>query len=110
MLPNQSDSRSDLPPKIPASTPQKLSKFRLLLAFAVAAISDCLAIVFAPAPPIEWGLDFLTALLLFAILGWQWPLLAGMIMEAIPGVYMFPFWVLVVGAIALWGNPRPKLT
>jgi hypothetical protein len=30
-------------------------------------------------------------------------------MEAIPGVYVFPFWVLVVGAVALWENARPRL-
>jgi len=35
-------------------------------------------------------------------------LLPGLIMEAIPGVYVFPFWVLVVGAVAVWGTARPK--
>jgi len=43
------------------------------------------------------------------VLGRQWILLPGLIMEAIPGLYVFPFWVLVVGAVAMWGTARPKL-
>ena len=43
------------------------------------------------------------------ILGWQWILLPGLIMEAIPGLNLFPFWVLVVGAVAIWGTARPNL-
>jgi hypothetical protein len=30
-------------------------------------------------------------------------------MEAIPGVGMLPFWLLVVGAIADWDTAGPKL-
>ena len=36
-------------------------------------------------------------------------LLPGLVMEAIPGVGVLPFWLLVVGAIAVWGTARPKL-
>jgi hypothetical protein len=43
------------------------------------------------------------------VLGWQWILLPGLVMEAIPGLNVFPFWMLVVGAVAVWGNPRRKL-
>lgn len=96
------------PPLQGLPSPLRLSKRRLSLAFAIAGISDLLSVWLAFAPPIEWGLDFTTALLLFAVLGWQWLLLPGLIMEAIPGVYVFPFWVLVVGAIAVWGTARPK--
>ncbi|MCJ7501114.1 hypothetical protein MUP29_12765 [bacterium] len=35
--------------------------------------------------------------------------LPGLIMEAIPGLYVFPFWVLVVGAVIMWGPARPKM-
>ncbi len=80
-----------------------------MAAFAVAAIADALSILFALTPPLEWATDLATAFLLFAILGWQWVLLPGLIMEAIPGLYVFPFWVLVVGAVAMWGTARPKL-
>ena len=89
-------------------SPLRLSRRRLALAFTIAGISDLLSVWLTFAPPIEWALDFTTALLLFAVLGWQWLLLPGLIMEAIPGVYVFPFWVLVVGAVAVWGTARPK--
>ena len=32
-----------------------------------------------------------------------------LIMETIPGLYVFPFWVLVVGAVAMWGTVQSKL-
>jgi len=95
-------------PRQAIPSPLRLSKRRLALAFAVAGISDLLSVWLTFAPPIEWALDFTTALVLFAVLGWQWLLLPGLIMEAIPGVYVFPFWVLVVGAVAVWGTARPK--
>jgi hypothetical protein len=61
-----------------------------------------------PAPPIVWVIDLGTALLLFMILGRQWLLLPGLALEAIPGVGVLPFWLLVVAAIAVLGTPRPK--
>jgi hypothetical protein len=53
--------------------------------------------------------DAVTAAALFVVLGWRWPLLAGLVMEAVPGVSMFPAWVMVVGAIAVFGSARPSL-
>ena len=85
----------------------RFSRNRLLLAFAVAAMSDALSIVFTLTPPLEWATDVVTAILLFLTLGWQWMLLPGLIMEAIPGLYVFPFWILVVAAVAVWGTVRP---
>jgi hypothetical protein len=55
-------------------------------------------------PPLQWTLDVVTAYLLFLILGRQWLILPGLIAEAIPGLALFPFWVLVVGSIAIWGK------
>jgi hypothetical protein len=46
----------------------------------------------------------LTALLLFGLLGWRWALLPGLVAEAIPGVAVFPVWLLVVASVALWGE------
>ena len=76
------------------------------MAFAVAALSDGLSVLFTPAPPLQWPVDAVTALLLLTILGWQWVLLPGLIMEAIPGLALFPFWVLVVVVVARWGSVR----
>ena len=92
-----------LPPVIPdAGGPRKISNRRLFLAFAVAGIADGF---FKWAgeliPPLEWGVDLLTAGLLFLMLGWRWVLLPGLIIEAIPGLSVFPYWVLVVSVIAV---------
>ena len=89
--------------------PQRFSKKRLALAFALAALADGLSFFLTFTPPVEWAVDLVTAILLFMVLGWHWILLPGLIMEAIPGLYVFPFWVLVVGAVAKWGTQRPKL-
>jgi MFS family permease len=88
---------------------RQFSKKRLALAFAIAGISDAISAFTALWPPIAWGVDLVTAILLFAILGWRWLLLPGLVLEAIPGVGVVPFWVLVVAAIAVWGTARPKL-
>lgn len=90
-------------------SPLGLSKLRLALAFAIAAVADTLFALFNWAPPIALPVDFATAFLLFAVLGWRWLLLPGLVMEAIPGLAVFPFWTLVVAAIAVWGTARPKL-
>jgi hypothetical protein len=86
-----------------------ISKSRLILALTIAAISDAISFFATPAPPIVWTADIVTAILLFIVLGWRWLLLPGLILEAIPGVSLVPIWLLVVGAIAIWGTARPNL-
>jgi uncharacterized membrane protein len=104
LLPKEDASPpKEVPPRI--ESPQAVyRKHRLVLAFAVAAISDVLAVAVAFAPPLEWALDLITAFLLFLILGRQWLILPGLIAEAIPGLAVFPFWVLVVASVAVWGK------
>jgi hypothetical protein len=92
-----------------ASTPLKFSVLRLALAFVIAGLSDVVGAFASLAPPIEWAVDVVTAALLFVVLGWQWLLLPGLVLEAIPGVGVLPFWLLVVGAIAVLGTPRPNI-
>ena len=87
----------------------RFSRNRLALAFTVAALADVLSIFLTLTPPVQWAADLATAILLFIVLGWQWILLPGLIMEAIPGVYVFPFWVLAVGAVAIWGTVRRSM-
>jgi len=86
----------------------RFSKWQIALAIIIAAASDALCAFVVFAPPVVWGIDVLTAVLLFAVLGWHWLLLPGLVMEAIPGLGVIPFWLLVVGAILLWGTARPK--
>jgi len=97
--------QGEVPPTLPRP---RFSKRRLALAFALAALADGLSVFLTLTPPVQWAADLVTAGLLFIVLGWQWILLPGLIMEAIPGFYVFPFWVLVVGAVAVWGTARPK--
>jgi hypothetical protein len=89
--------------------PLRFSKKPVALAFAIAALSDAVGAFVTLTPPIMWAVDAVTAVLLFVVLGWHWLLLPGLVMEAIPGVGVLPFWLLVVGAIAVWGTARPKL-
>jgi hypothetical protein len=92
-----------------ASAPLKFSILRLALAFGIAGVSDVLGAFASLAPPVGWAVDAVTATLLFVVLGWQWLLLPGLVLEAIPGVGVLPFWLLVVGAIAVLGTPRPNI-
>ena len=87
----------------------KFSVLRLALAFLIAGGSDVIGAFASLAPPIGWAVDIVTAALLFGVLGWQWLLLPGLVLEAIPGLGVLPFWLLVVGAIAVLGTPRPTL-
>jgi hypothetical protein len=77
---------------------------RIAAAFAVAIVSDALSVWLEFAPPLQWALDVGTALALFLILGRQWMLVPALVAEAIPGIAVFPAWVLVVGSIAMWGT------
>jgi len=71
------------------------------LALAVAIVSDALSVPAEAMPFLEWALDGATVLALFAIMGWRWPLLPALIAEAIPGLALFPSWMLVVGSMAV---------
>jgi predicted membrane metal-binding protein len=90
---------------VPSKRP---SRTRLGIAFGVAAVSDLFAIFTTIAPPAQVALDVGTAAVLFLILGRRWALLPGLIAEAIPGMGVFPVWILVVLSIAVYdGIKRP---
>lgn len=78
------------------------SRKRIALAFGAAAISDFLAMWTDFIPPVQWALDLGTAAALFLILGRRWALLPGLILEAIPGMGVFPIWILVVVSLVLY--------
>jgi hypothetical protein len=104
--PSELDKRST---ETTASTFLKFSVLRLAIAFVIAGVSDVIGGFASLAPPIGWAVDVVTAALLFVVLGWQWLPLPGLVLEAIPTVGVLPFWLLVVGAIAVLGTPRPKI-
>src|SRR5579859_2106628 len=97
-----------LTPAEAASPIKRHSRAKLAIAFGVAAVSDVLSIWLTFAPPFQWTLDLATAVILFLILGRRWALLPGLIAEAIPGMGVFPVWVLVVLSIIIYdGIKKP---
>lgn len=98
------------PPARAQTRRRQVSSKRFAAAWAIASISDVLSLGFTFAPPLELALDLVTAVALFAVLGWRWMLLPALILEAIPGVSALPCWVLVVSSIATWGTPRVDQT
>ena len=100
------DSTALVTPEVLAS--EKPSRKRLAIAFAAAAVSDFLSFWTVLAPPIQWILDVGTAFALFLILGKRWAILPGLIAEAIPGMGVFPVWVLVVASIAVYDTITVK--
>jgi len=69
-------------------------------ALVVAMVSDALGFGVALWPPAQWLLDATTALVLLVVLGFRWPLLSALVVEAIPALELFPAWTLVVAALA----------
>jgi len=99
---------------IPAKATAPLKRHtraKMAIAFGVAAVSDIISIWITFAPPFQWPLDLATAFILFLILGKRWALLPGLIAEAIPGMGIFPVWVLVVLSIIIYDEiKRPART
>ena len=107
----QTDEPVILTPQEPIVPLRRHSRARVAIAFAVAAVSDFFSIWTEFAPPLQWALDLGTAFLLFLLLGRRWILLPGLIAEAIPGMGVFPVWVLVVVSIAIYdGIKKPPKT
>ena len=98
-------------PAAPAMPTKRHSRAQLALAFGVAAVSDAASFWLTFAPPFEWALDMATAFALFLILGRRWALLPGLVAEAIPGMGIFPVWILVVASILVYdGIKKPART
>ncbi len=69
-------------------------------AVLMAVLSDAVGFGVVLLPPVQWLLDAVTAAVLFAVLGFRWPLLSALAVEAVPGLELFPAWTLVVAALA----------
>ena len=76
-------------------------------ALIVAALSDALSFGLAVTGPFQMAGDLVTAVILFVVLGFRWPLFVPLVTESIPGVALFPAWILFVGSMAGL-NGRPK--
>jgi hypothetical protein len=104
----ESGKEITLSPAVTANPVKPYSRAKMALAFGIAAVSDVISIWITFAPPLQIALDLVTAIVLFVILGRRWALLPGFITEAIPGMGVFPVWVLVVLSILLYdGFKKP---
>lgn len=77
-------------------------KPRWRIALLVAVVSDAIAYnpFVALIPPVEWAVDAVTVVVLFVALGFKWLMLPALVIEAIPGLMLFPFWTLAVATMA----------
>jgi hypothetical protein len=105
-LPAKIDTSSGPAAEVLQSNRGRPSWKRLALAVAVAAASDALAFFVELILPLQWALDLGTAFLLFLILGRRWAILPALVAEAIPGLGLFPAWILVVGSIILYDDVK----
>lgn len=104
----ESGKEITLTPTVTAVHVKPYSRAKMALAFGVAAVSDVISIWITFVPPAQIAVDLVTALVLFWVFGKRWALLPGFIAEAIPGVGVFPVWVLVVLSILVYdGIKRP---
>ena len=69
-------------------------------ALLTAVLSDALGFGVVLFPPVQWLLDAVTAIVILVVLGFRWPLLVALAVEAVPGLQLFPTWTLVVLAMA----------
>lgn len=105
----ESGKELTFPSATPAEPVRRYSRAKMAAAFGLAAVSDVISIWITFAPPLQLALDLATAFALFWILGRRWALLPGFIAEAIPGMGVFPVWVLVVISILLYdGFRKPR--
>jgi hypothetical protein len=89
--------------------PAALSRRRWFLALAIAGVSDVVSIFAELIAPLQWGVDVATALLLFAVVGPRWQLLPALLVEAVPGLAIFPSWLIAVAVLLRRGDPsRPS--
>lgn len=103
-----SESPRELVPQRPEQTPTTssapiagvgLTRGRKIAALVIASVSDAISVAAQFTPPIQIGIDIATAIALFVVLGFRWPLLPVLVVEAVPGLATFPTWMLVVGVM-----------
>ncbi len=85
-------------------TPLAYPWSRRLAALAIAVASDALNAVFTWLPPVAIGIDMVTAVALWLVLGRPMILLPALLAEAIPGVGIIPLWTIVAGGLAFFGR------
>ena len=88
---------------------KRMSWGRLALALGVAGVSDIVSFWTEFVPPVQLVVDLATAGVLFLLLGRRWAILPGLVAEAIPGMAIFPVWILVVLSIFMYDEIRKPI-
>jgi len=95
--------------------PGAVSPTRKRVALGIAAMSDLAQWFFFPVlaegalSPFEVALDAVTALMILAVVGFQWRLLIALFAELVPGLDMFPTWAAVVLSLPTTPVPAKQL-
>ena len=88
-----------------------LSKTRIRVAWAIALAVDAIQVPADFAGPTGWfldvGLDLITMVVMWSMLGFHWAFLPSFLTEWIPYLNMAPFWTLAV-ALATRGRGRDE--
>ena len=96
----------------PSASWKSPSRVRMGIALAVALLSDGLSFVLSAtiiAEPLIIGIDLVTGILIWWVLGRPMLLFAVFVAEAIPGIGMIPLWTLVVAILITTGRLPSKM-
>jgi DNA-binding transcriptional LysR family regulator len=95
----------------------RLTRTRIVLAFAVSVIADALefpinaatatGILALPAEAVDLVLDSVVMVITCALLGFHWSLLPSFLLEAVPGLDLIPTWTGCV-AFVVWRRKKEQ--
>ena len=88
------------------STLRGIATWRFVVAFCVAMAADTVGLYFGEIFVVVF--DVAVAIVLIAILGFNWIIIPALLVEAVPGLGLFPTWVLAVLAMAGWNTMKNK--
>jgi len=94
---------TDLAAGAPA-LPMRFPAWRVVVAFALAIAVDVVNVFFALIPPIYITVDVVAAVAIWFVLGRPSLLVGVLLIEAVPGIGVIPFWTVVVGLIIFTGS------
>ncbi len=96
---------SDASPGSPPSSGGRGNTMRFVLTLGVAALADGLEVLF----PIAWiPIDLVTVGVFFLLWGFRWEVALVLVPELIPGVNVFPSWVLLALYMGQQQQNQPK--
>jgi hypothetical protein len=83
-----------------------IASWRFVLAFCVALAADTVGMPLGESFVVVF--DVIVAIILIIILGFNWMFIPALLIECVPGLGVFPTWVMAVMAIAGWKTMNRK--